>query len=106
MQCADVLPVHRADNKRMPKNSLDTLEEELLSITNMISQKASKGSAPVEEREEEEPPEQDGWMEVGRRNRMVVTRTVGLFVSIYLIGTDRFIVGQNGGITNNSHIWW
>jgi hypothetical protein len=83
------------------------LEEELLSIANAISlHKASKGSAPVEEREEEEPPEQDGWMEVGRRNRMVVTRTAGLFVCIYLIGTDRFIVGQNGGITNNSHIWW
>jgi ubiquitin carboxyl-terminal hydrolase 10 len=59
---------------------LDTLEEELLLIANTIApHKASKGDLPVEEREEEEPPEEDGWMEVGRRNRMVVTRTVSLF---------------------------
>ena len=37
---------------------------------------------------------------------MVVTRTVSLFAWICLIGTDGFIVGQNGGITDNSHIWW
>jgi len=61
------------------------LEEELLSIANAISpNKASKVGAPVEEREEEEPPESDGWMEVGRRNRMVVTRT-GEFVGLDLL---------------------
>lgn len=59
---------------------MDTLEEELLSVVNSLSP-SSNGSATgkdkeVEEREEEEPPEEDGWMEVGRRNRMVVTRTV------------------------------
>jgi hypothetical protein len=34
----------------------------------------------TEEREEEAPPEnEDGWLEVGRKNRTVVTRTVRLF---------------------------
>jgi len=61
------------------------LEEELLLIANAISpNKASKAGVPVEEREEEGPPEEDGWMEVGRRNRMVVTRTVSLLVLICL----------------------
>ena len=40
--------------------------------------KASAGAAAnaVEEREEAAPPEDDGWLEVGKRNRTVVTRTV------------------------------
>jgi ubiquitin carboxyl-terminal hydrolase 10 len=37
--------------------------------------KGSAGGA-VEETEEAAPPEEDGWLEVGRRNKMVVTRTV------------------------------
>lgn len=35
----------------------------------------------MEEKEEEELPEEDGWMEVGKRNRMVVTRTVSSYLS-------------------------
>jgi len=50
MQCADVLPVHRADAEEFLEFYLDTVEEELLSIANTVSpHKASKGSAPVEE---------------------------------------------------------
>lgn len=30
----------------------------------------------MEEKEEAAPPEDDGWMEVGKRNRTVITRTV------------------------------
>lgn len=41
---------------------------------------SSKAVGSVEVREEEEPPQEDGWMEVGRRNRMVVTRTVSIFI--------------------------
>jgi ubiquitin carboxyl-terminal hydrolase 10 len=65
---------------------LDTLEEELLSIANAISpsSKISKAGAPIEEREEEEPPEEVGWMEVGKRNRMVVTRMVRRFCELGL----------------------
>ncbi|KAJ7792833.1 hypothetical protein B0H14DRAFT_3498749 [Mycena olivaceomarginata] len=36
-----------------------------------------RGRVVVEEREEEAPPEtEDGWLEVGRKNRTVVTRTI------------------------------
>lgn len=34
-----------------------------------------KTAAPAEEHEEEVPRD-DGWLEVGRKNRLVVTRTV------------------------------
>lgn len=60
---------------------LDTLEEELLTIVNSLS--ATPGStklppgnkpAPVEEKFEMQE-EEEGWLEVGRRNKMVVTRT-------------------------------
>jgi len=66
---------------------LDTLEEELLSIANVMSpSKVSTAGALTEEREEEGPPEEDGWMEVGKRNRMVVTRTVGFIHLSLLVG--------------------
>ncbi|KAJ8468621.1 hypothetical protein ONZ45_g17184 [Pleurotus djamor] len=56
---------------------LDTLEEELLSILNAISPPtSSRLNVKVEEHEEEAPPEDDGWLEVGKRNRSVITRTI------------------------------
>jgi len=57
---------------------LDTLEEELLSIVQELAPSSSSRSAPVaEEREEEAPREEaDGWLEVGKKNRTVVTRTI------------------------------
>jgi len=55
---------------------LDTLEDELLSLLASVSpQPDTQAPNHVEEREEEAPKE-NGWMEVGRRNRTVVTRTV------------------------------
>lgn len=64
-------------------------------------------AAQVEEREEEEPPEQDGWLEVGRRNRMVVTRTVSYWISVFVVGqglTRLSRVDKDGGVTYNENV--
>jgi ubiquitin carboxyl-terminal hydrolase 10 len=52
----------------------------LLSILHSVSpsRQGKPAPVPVEEKEEAAPPEQDGWLEVGKRNRTVVTRTVGI----------------------------
>jgi ubiquitin carboxyl-terminal hydrolase 10 len=55
---------------------LDALEEELLSVVNALSQPRSVKGPPVEEREEDAPQPDEGWLEVGKKNRTVVTRTV------------------------------
>jgi hypothetical protein len=49
-----------------------------LSISNSLNPNPSKKDQDtVEEKEEEEPSQQeDGWYEVGKKNRSVVTRTV------------------------------
>lgn len=53
---------------------LDTLEEELLALVPAPAGVAPPAPAVVEA---EEPQEvQDGWLEVGRKNRAVVTRTI------------------------------
>jgi len=52
---------------------LETLEEELLSLPHAVN--TSKAAAAVEGKEEAAPPEDDGWMEVGKRNRTVITYT-------------------------------
>lgn len=56
---------------------LDTLEDELLSLLTSVSPKPNAQSLNHAEREEEAPKE-SGWMEVGRKNRTVVTRTVSV----------------------------
>ncbi|KAI0723789.1 hypothetical protein C8T65DRAFT_627436 [Cerioporus squamosus] len=48
---------------------LDTLEEELLSISQSLQPKEPAQSAG------EEPSQEDGWLEVGKKNRAVATRT-------------------------------
>ncbi|KAG6868798.1 hypothetical protein C0993_010094 [Termitomyces sp. T159_Od127] len=64
---------------------LDALEEELVAVVQALSgspppakktkAKAKKAEPGVEEREVEEEKE-DGWLEVGKRNRTVITRTI------------------------------
>lgn len=69
---------HQEDAEEFLGFYLDTLEEELLSILHSVSpsRQGKPAPAPVEEKEEAAPPEQDGWLEVGKRNRTVVTRTI------------------------------
>lgn len=71
---------HQEDAEEFLGFYLDTLEEELLSILSSLSPSNSKmkmkGVSPVEEKEEAAPPADDGWLEVGKRNRTVLTRTV------------------------------
>ncbi|KAF8967294.1 hypothetical protein BDZ97DRAFT_1938213 [Flammula alnicola] len=75
---------HQEDAEEFFGFYLDTLEEELLSILHTVNppkqskaaSSAAAGASSVEEKEEAAPPEDDGWLEVGKRNRMVVTRTI------------------------------
>jgi len=68
---------HQEDAEEFFGFYLESLEEELLSLLNSINPpKSTKNAAAVEEKEEAAPPEDDGWMEVGKRNRMVITRTI------------------------------
>lgn len=55
---------------------LDTLEDELLSLLTSVSPKSNPQTLNHAEEREEVAPKEGGWMEVGRKNRMVVTRTV------------------------------
>ena len=51
----------------------------MLSLLHSINPPKPNKGAPnpaVEEKEEAAPPEDDGWLEVGKWNREVVTRTV------------------------------
>ncbi|KAJ3495673.1 hypothetical protein NLJ89_g10590 [Agrocybe chaxingu] len=71
---------HQEDAEEFFGFYLDSLEEELLSILNSVNPpkqpKTSPGPSAVEEKEEAPPTEDDGWLEVGKRNRTVVTRTI------------------------------
>ncbi|KAF7341183.1 Ubiquitin carboxyl-terminal hydrolase [Mycena venus] len=85
---------HQEDAEEFLGFYLDTLEEELLAVVTALSPPSASasskrtnanvnasaggsGRAVVEEREEEAPPEaEDGWLEVGKKNRTVVTRTI------------------------------
>ena len=65
----------------------------------------------MEEKEEAAPPEQDGWLEVGKRNRTVVTRTVGILSRsrrwyIALRQLFFFVTDKSYGVTDNADIWW
>lgn len=58
---------------------LETLEEELVLLREEVTDRGHASqvpSGPVEEKEEAAPPEEQGWQEVGKRNRSVVTQTV------------------------------
>ncbi|KAK0211277.1 hypothetical protein DFS33DRAFT_1251525 [Desarmillaria ectypa] len=67
---------HQEDAEEFLGFYLDTLEEELLSILQSITPQNGSDGALIEEKEEAAPPQDDGWLEVGKRNRSVVTRTI------------------------------
>ncbi|KAF5364681.1 hypothetical protein D9758_005578 [Tetrapyrgos nigripes] len=67
---------HQEDAEEFFGFYLETLEEELLAILHAISPPDKGSKSTVEEKEEDAPPEEDGWLEVGKRNRTVVTRTI------------------------------
>ncbi|KDQ50100.1 hypothetical protein JAAARDRAFT_211925 [Jaapia argillacea MUCL 33604] len=71
---------HQEDAEEFFGFYLDTLEEELLHLLNSLSPppppSSNKPGVVVEKVEEEVKSKDDGWMEVGKRNRMVVTRTI------------------------------
>ena len=68
----------------------------------------------MEEKEEAAPPEDDGWMEVGKRNRTVITRTVSCFFLCVCVITERIIffffknlvVDKSYRISYNADIQW
>ena len=55
---------------------LDTLEDELLSLLTSVSPQPNAQTLNRIEEREDEAPKEGGWMEVGRKNRTVLTRTV------------------------------
>lgn len=71
---------------------MDTLEDELLHILDSLTPptRPEKAEEPVEEFEKEEAPRDDGWLEVGRQNRSVVTRTVSPGYISFLIVVKAF----------------
>ena len=62
---------HQEDAEEFLGFFLDALEDELLSITQSSMPKAEESS-------EAAPTQDEGWLEVGKKNRQVVTRTVRL----------------------------
>lgn len=67
---------HQEDAEEFFGFYLDALEEELLALLASINpSKAVSATHMVEEREEG-PQSGEGWTEVGKRNRMILTRTV------------------------------
>ncbi|KAJ7114670.1 hypothetical protein C8R43DRAFT_902953 [Mycena crocata] len=68
---------HQEDAEEFLGFYLDALEEELLALGAALEDAPRRTTAVTEEREEEAPGEtEDGWLEVGRKNRTVMTRTI------------------------------
>jgi len=70
---------HQEDAEEFLGFYLDTLEEELLSTITGFSPNLPTSTPvinPTEERVEEEGSK-DGWLEVGKKNKPILTRTVG-----------------------------
>jgi len=55
---------------------LDTLEEELLSLINTFPNSPIPTATPASVHESTDDQEAEGWLEVGRKNRPVMTRMV------------------------------
>ncbi|THG94864.1 hypothetical protein EW026_g6691 [Hermanssonia centrifuga] len=71
---ASMVGGHQEDAEEFLGFFLDTLEEELLSISSTFLKQAS--TPPVEKNMEGAPKQDEGWFEVGKKNRTSTTRTV------------------------------
>ncbi|KAI0306280.1 hypothetical protein B0F90DRAFT_1862706 [Multifurca ochricompacta] len=67
---------HQEDAEEFLGFYLDTLEEELLGLLASISPSKPSSVTPKVEEREEEPQTSEGWTEVGKRNKMMLTRAV------------------------------
>ncbi|KZT09678.1 cysteine proteinase [Laetiporus sulphureus 93-53] len=69
---ASMIGGHQEDAEEFLGFFLDTLEEELLLLSDSLSPKRPKTNEPAEQ----EPSPDEGWYEVGKKNRPVMTRMV------------------------------
>lgn len=88
-----------------------------MSAVNPPSKAEKEKSVKIEEKVEE-PPQEEGWMEVGKKNKTVVTRTVSLRAlrttliwDIHLVvdvntNPKYAIVGQVDRVPNHEDIRW
>ncbi|KAI6124702.1 hypothetical protein EDD16DRAFT_1560308 [Pisolithus croceorrhizus] len=72
---------HQEDAEEFLGFYLDTLEEELLSIMSSLQSKSVNGSSYLEEPQIGSSAEDGPWLEVGKKNRTAVTRTVKMIES-------------------------
>lgn len=72
---------HQEDAEEFLGFYLDTLEEELLSIMSSLQSKSVNGSSHLEEPQIGSSAEDGPWLEVGKKNRTAVTRTVKMIES-------------------------
>ena len=68
---------HQEDAEEFLGFFLDSLEEELLAMSKSFSESSSSPAPP------QNPNDDDDWLEVGRKNKAVVTRTVSRSLKYY-----------------------
>ncbi|KAJ3475243.1 hypothetical protein NLI96_g11964 [Meripilus lineatus] len=73
---ANMVGGHQEDAEEFFGFFLDTLEEELLTVANSFHPAANQKVNPPVEEKSDSVPHDDGWYEVGKKNRTVVTRTI------------------------------
>ena len=74
---------HQEDAEEFFGFYLDTLEEELLVLLASINPSKPASATHKMEEHEEETPSAKGWTEVGKRNKMILTRTVRQIPLLY-----------------------
>jgi hypothetical protein len=62
---------------------LDAIEEEMADIVSSIDTDKAPSVNEEPEREDEGEPEGNGWIDVGKHNRKVITRAVSLLTVFY-----------------------
>lgn len=90
---------HQEDAEEFLGFYLDTLEEELLALLSSIS--PPKPTSAVSEEREEGVESGEGWTEVGKRNKIMLTRTVCLLLRL-CIKFGRLTLGQRVDGTHRS----